>query len=148
MIKALLSKKRRLYLLFTSIAIFALSFPLIGYGAAYSMTVDVSPNIINIESQRLGEIRIFTDVSYSTYISNGESVFVYFNDGEQSVENIRVTRDSWGNLILKFDLEYLLVLADDLITDAYNSVSVVVVMNSGDEYRGESEVYITDKKAP
>ena len=147
MIKVISYKKSRLSILFTTITFFVLSLPLICYGAEYSMTVDPSPNIINIESQRLGEIRIFTDVRYSTYISNGDSVFVYFNDGEQSVENIRTTRDSWGNLILKFDLEDLLNLEDDLITDAYNSVSVVVVMNDGDYYSGESEVYIADKKA-
>jgi len=146
MIKALLSKKRRLYLLFTSIAIFALSFPLIGYGAAYSMTVDVSPNIINIESQRLGEIRIFTDMRYSTYISEGDSIFVYFNDAEDSVENIRATRDSWGNLILKFNLEDLLYVPK-LYENEDNDVEAVVVMSDGDEYSGESEVFLANKKA-
>ena len=148
MIKAISYKRSRLSIIFATITVFVLSLPLVCYGAEYLMTVDVSPNIINIESQRLGEIRIFTDVRYSAYIANGDNIFVYFNDGEQSVENIRATRDSWGNLIVKFDLEDLLDLGDVLVTDDYNSVSVVVVMNNGDEYSGESEVYITDKKAP
>ena len=147
MIKAILSKKSRLSILFTFITIFALSLPLICFGAEFSMTVDVSPNIINIESQRLGEIRIFTDMRYSTYIADGDSIFVYFNEAGDSVENIRATRDSWGNLILKFNLEDLLEVAEgDLVTDGDNNVRVVVVLKNGDEYSGESVVYIVNKK--
>ena len=149
MIKAISYKKIRLSILFTIITIFALSLPLICFGAEFSMTVDVSPNIINIESHRLGEIRIFTDMRYSTYILEGDSIFVYFNDAEDTVENIRATRDSLGNLILKFNLEDLLEVGEgDLVTDGYNNVRVVVVMKNGDEYSGESVVYIANKKAP
>ena len=150
MIKAISCKKSRLSILFTTITIFALSLPSICCG----MDVDVSPNIINIESNRLGEIRIFTDLSYSTYMSHGVNIFVYFNGGGDSVDNIRATRDSWGNLIVKFDIEDLLVVKDYLVTDAYNDVEVVVGMTQNDddggyyEVVGFSVVYIADKKAP
>jgi hypothetical protein len=145
---AVLYKKTRRYVLFAAITVFALFLPFICHGAEYSMTVNVSPNIINIESQRLGEIRIFTDIRYSAYIADGDSIFIYFNDGEDSVENIRATRDSWGNLILKFDLEDLLNVKGSLILDGSNEVMVVLVMENGDEYSGDSDVYIADKKAP
>ena len=146
MIAAAFYKKTGRSVLFTAITVFVLSLPLICYGAEYSITVDVSPNIINIESQRLGEIRIFTNMSYSTFRAvDGES-FIYFNESE-SVENIRATRDSWGNLILKFDIEDLLAIRDSLKPNESNDVLVVLVMN-GDEYSGYSKVLIVEKKAP
>ena len=146
MIAAAFYKKTGRSVLFTAITVFVLSLPLICYGAEYSITVDVSPNIINIESQRLGEIRIFTNMSYSTFRAvDGES-FIYFNESE-SVENIRATRDSWGNLILKFDIEDLLATRDSLKPNESNDVLVVLVMN-GDEYSGYSKVLVVEKKAP
>lgn len=110
------------------------------------VNVDVSPNIINIASERNGDIRIFTDVQYSHFITEEGEAFVYFNESD-SVENIRATRDSWGNLILKFDLESLLVLEDSLVCDGSNSVKVVLVLPD-DEHTGFDEAYIVDKKAP
>jgi len=111
----------------------------------YSIAIDVSPNIINIESERWGEIRIRTDMRYSFFAANGHSIFVYFNESD-SVENIRPTRDSLGNLILKFCLEDLLVLESWLKPNSTNDVRVVVSMDNGDEYVGQGEVYFTKKK--
>lgn len=128
------------------IAITILYFSLPCYGAEYQLSVDVSPNIINLASQRVGEIRILTDMRYSTFVANGDSIFIYFNESD-SVENIRATRDSLGNLILKFDLEDLLALEAFLSPDGSNDVQVVVIMNNGDEYSGFSEVYLTAKRA-
>ena len=113
--------------------------------AQFNIGIDVSPNIINIESERWGDIRILTDVRYSSYAANGHSIFIYFN-GSDSVENIRATRDSLGNLILKFSLEDLMVLENWLKPNAVNDVKVVVVMDDGDGYTGQGEVYITKKK--
>jgi len=143
MIKAISNKKSRFSIIFTFLAIFALSAQLI----CYAMEADVSPYIINIESQRLGEIRIYTDVRFSTFISNEGCAFIYFNNSD-SVENITTTRDSLGNLILKFDLVDLLSIESFLFMDQANNVTVVVVMNDGSEYEGYSEVFIVDKKAP
>ncbi len=129
-----------------AIMTFALYFPLTCYGA---MSVDFSPKIINITSNRLGEIRVFTNMRYSTFVADGDSVFIYFNDGDDSVPNIRATRDSWGNLILKFNIEDLLAVESDLLVDALNRADVVVVMNDGGEVLGyDDEVYIMDKQAP
>jgi len=130
-----------------AIMTFGLYLPMTSYGDDYSMGVDFSPNIINIASERLGEIRVFTDMRYSAFVADGESVFIYFNDGLDSVPNIRATRDSLGNLILRFDLVDLLVLEGDLMVDDFNNVDVVVVMKNGEEYSGfDDKVYLVDKK--
>jgi hypothetical protein len=118
----------------------------------YSIGVDVSPNIINIASERLGDIRVFTDMRYSAFIANEGIAFIYVNGYEDSVENIRATRDSLGNLILKFSLEYLLVLGAEeeeevLLVDDINEFEVVVSYNDGDEYEGTGEVLLIDKGA-
>ena len=86
-------------------------------------------------------------MKYSFFTSNGGEAFIYFNDSE-SIENIRATRDSWGNLILKFNLEDLLALGSSVIPDFFNNVAVVITIHNGDEYTGQEEIYIVDKKAP
>ena len=124
-----------------------LQFPAVSLGDEYSLEVDVSPNIINIASERNGEIRIWTNKSYNAYTA-GEphEAFVYFNNGPDSVENIRATRDSWGNLILKFNLQDLLKLRDYLLLEQDNEVMVVVSI-TGADYIGYDSVYIVGKKA-
>ena len=44
---------------------FALCSPTVCHGEEYGLRVDFSPNIINISSERLGEIRVFTNTRYS-----------------------------------------------------------------------------------
>ena len=129
------------------VTVLALCLPSTMLADEYGLNIDVSPNIINIASERWGDIRILTRMRYSAYIADGSGAFVYFNDSE-SISNITKTRDSLGNLILKFSLNDLLVEQDHLLADAYNDVTVVVTMTNGDEYIGEDEVYIVDKKAP
>jgi hypothetical protein len=128
-----------------------LQFPALGMQDGYlPLGVEVSPNIINIESERNGEIRIFTNLPYSSFLSGGGVPFIYFNGSLESIENIRATRDSLGNLILKFGLEALLELNFEeniLVPDEDNFVTVVVSMTSGTEHSGDAPVYIVDKKA-
>ena len=127
----------------------ALIMPLMCYGDDYPLEADFSPKIINIASNRSGEIRVLTNLSYATFIAEGDSIFIYFNGGNDSVPNIQATRDSLGHLILRFTLEDLLAVQSDLQIDGFNNAMVVVVMRSGDEYIGsDGEVYIVDKLAP
>lgn len=126
------------------ISVCALNFPISCYADEYPLEIDVSPNIINIASERVGSIRIFTAFRYTTYVREKAAVFVYFN-GSDSVQNIHTTRDSLGNLILKFNLEDLLVLEGDLYADNGNIVQVVISMGNGDEHFGEDLVEFTDK---
>ena len=88
---------------------------------------------------------------YSTFVADGDSIFIFFNDCLESVQNIRAGRDSLGNLILRFALYELQALQegqDCLLIDAYNTAEVVITMKDGVEYSGsDEEVYIIDKKA-
>lgn len=128
---------------------FAIVMPLICYGEEYPLEADFSPKIINIASNRSGEIRVLTNLGYSTFVADGDSIFIYFNGGNDSVPNIQATRDSLGHLILRFTLEDLLAVQADLEVDGFNNALVVLVMRSGDEYVGtDGEVYIVDKVAP
>ena len=128
---------------------FALVMPLLCYGDDFPLEADFSPKIINIASNRSGEIRVLTNLSYATFIAEGDSIFIYLNGGNDSVPNIQATRDSLGHLVLRFTLEDLLAVQSDLQIDGFNNAMVVVVMRSGDEYIGsDGEVYIVDKVAP
>jgi hypothetical protein len=129
--------------------VFALVMPVAGYADQYPLEVDFSPKIINIASNRLGDIRVLTGMSYAAFIADGDSIFIYFNESTDSVPNIVATRDSLGHLILRFTLEDLLAVESDLMVDAFNNTEVVLVMRNGDEYIGsDDEVYIVDKVAP
>jgi len=143
----MLKKTGLLTILHLAVAALALYPPVTCYGAEFGIQIEVSPNIINIASNRWGEIRILTNMKYSTFTANGGEAFIYFNDSEESVDNIRATRDSLGNLILKFELGELLVLEASLVSNALNHVMAIVVYQNGDEYIGFGEVYLTDKKA-
>lgn len=145
--RAISNKIGILSVLCIAIMAFSMYLPMTCYGDEYSMGVDFSPKIVNIASARWGEIRVFTDMRYSTFVADSHSVFIYFNDADDSVRNIRATRDSLGNLILKFNLVDLLILESNLVVDDFNNVDVVVVMNNGDQYSGsDDEVYLQDKK--
>ena len=139
-----------LSLFFIGMSVFLFFLPMSSYGAGgenaqYVIGIDVSPKIINIESERWGDIRILTNMRYSFFATNGHSIFIYFNDSD-SVENIRPTRDSLGNLVLKFSLEDLMVLVSWLRPNDFNEVKVVVSMDNGDEYIGQGEVFINNKR--
>ena len=142
-----LSRRNELLIL-VCIAIISFAFysPTVCHGEEYGLRVDFSPNIINISSERFGDIRVLTEMRYSSFVANGDSIFVYFSGCSDSVPNIKATRDSLGNLILRFRLEDLLHMQGCLNSDAYNYPEVVITMDNGDEYIGDAEVYITDKQ--
>ena len=77
--RAISNKLGILSIFCVAIMTFSLYLPLTCYGEEYSMGVDFSPKIINIDSGRLGEIRVFTDRSYSSFVANGGTAFIYFN---------------------------------------------------------------------
>ena len=129
-----------------ALAIILFQLPSMSLADETALEIDVSPNIINIASERNGEIRIATRMQYGFFAGNEGEAFVYFN-GSDSVENIRATRDSLGNLILKFSLRDLLALDEFLVPDADNDVNVVITTSVG-EFSGWDSVYIVDKKAP
>lgn len=132
-----------------AVMMLVLFMPLICYGDEYPLEADFSPKIINIASNRFGDIRVLTGMSYAAFVADGDSIFIYFNESNNSVPNIVATRDSLGHLILRFTLEDLLAVKSDLQVDAFNNTDVVLVMRNGDEYIGsDDEVYIVDKAVP
>ena len=141
--KTLCKKNELLSLVCIAIISFALYSPMVCHGAEY-LYVDFSPNIINISSERLGDVRVLTGMEYSNFLADGGSPFIYFDDC--SVPNIKATRDSLGNLILRFSLEDLLNVQICLESGFYNDTKVVITMENGDEYIGEGGVYITGKQ--
>ncbi len=137
------------FIAFMAVAMFALMMPLVCHAETYPLEAEFSPNIINIASSHYGEIRVLTDMSYATFIAEGDGIFIYFNLGSESLPNIQATRDSLGHLILRFALEDLLAVASDLLVDDFNIADVVLVMTNGDEYAGNyDQLYIVDKMAP
>lgn len=129
-----------------AMTIMMLQFPAVSLGED-PLGVDVSPNIINTASDRHGEIRIWTDMKYVSYKNDTSNYAHVFFNGSDTVENIRATSDSLGNLILKFNLEDLLNLGEEfLILEEDNEVKVVVVI-SDSENIGYGSVYIVGKKA-
>lgn len=109
------------------------------------MMVQVNPNIINIDANRLGDIRIFTNLRYSVYRS--DEVFLYVNGCENSVAPISKSSDSLGNLILRFQLGSLLATEGvSLNIDAANTFEVVVMHLGVPLVAQDDDVYVMDKK--
>ena len=109
------------------------------------MMIQVNPNIINIEANRYGDIRILTNLRYSVH--RNDAVYLYVNNGENSVAPIRKTRDSLGNLILKFQLQDLLSTEGlSLNIDALNVFEAVVIHDGVDLAAEDDDVYIMEKK--
>ena len=127
--------------------LFALYLPMTCYGQE-ALDVEFSPNMINIDSQRVGQIRILTGMGFSFYDANKaeEPLFIYFNNSDESVQNIGASSDSLGNLILRFNLVDLLDVEGDLYVDDINVAEVVVVTDDETAYVGEAEILIIDRK--
>jgi hypothetical protein len=118
----------------------ALNFPVTCYGL--EIDIDVCPNIVNIESK--GEehpVRVFTNISFSTVANS--SVLI---NGEE-IPSWK-TRDSWGNLIVKFYLDELDPLMDEelLNLDGKNVLTVYGVTRDDVSFSGEGIIFIIDKK--
>ena len=125
------------------ITVFALQAPMVCQGEEV-FTFEFSPNNITLSSERLGEIRILTAMRYSFFTANGGTPFIYFGESP-SIDNIKASRDSLGNLILRFSIEDLLALEPYLVGDAFNQAKVVIVLENGTEYIGYGEVYLNNK---
>jgi hypothetical protein len=118
----------------------ALNFPVTCYG--FEIDIDVSPNIVNIESK--GEahpVRVFTNTSYSTV-----AVSTVFINGVE-IPSWK-TRDSWGHLIVKFYLDELDTLLEEghLDIDMENRLRVEGEKNDGQLFWGEGIIFIIDKE--
>jgi len=127
---------------------FVLNLPLECYGdmEPCPMTVEVSPYQVNIDADGVNHyVRVLTYTSYS----NTAGAFVYINDNEDPIDSdsIKLTRDSFGHLIVKIDLD---ALKDaDLARDTSHDLTIVaelkVPTSECVEKEGIGEIYIIGK---
>jgi hypothetical protein len=122
------------------LATIALSAPCYG-----QLILEVSPNIINIDSNRYGDIRIYTNLRYADFKSS--VVFIAVNDSPPIEDGmITKTSDSLGNLILKFGLGELQAIESHLNIDDYNDFRVGIEKDGVSLEGYDYGVYIIDKK--
>ena len=126
----------------------ALYLPMMCYGQGDcpdSLRVEVSPYQVNIDA---GGAEHYVRVLTYTWYSNTAAAFVYINDNDDPIdpEDIILTRDSVGHLVVKIDLEAL--QEANLEVDTYHYLKIVVYLKDpADEcIEGTGEIYIIGKK--
>lgn len=126
----------------------ALYLPMTCYGQGDcpdSLRVEVSPYQVNIDA---GGAEHYVRVLTYTWYSNTAAAFVYINDNDDPIdpEDIILTRDSVGHLVVKIDLEAL--QETNLEVDTYHYLKIVVYLKDpeGECIEGTGEIYIIGKK--
>ena len=116
-------------------------------GCPISLGVEVSPYQVNIDAGGVAHyVRVLTYTSYR----NTEKAYVYINENNEPIgsEYIKLTRDSFGHLIIKIDL---VALQDaGLEAETTHDLKIVVDLENpiGEcfEKEGIGEIYIIGKK--
>jgi hypothetical protein len=130
---------------------FLLPFPMTCYGQdeplPCPMRVEVSPYQVNIDSDGVEHfVRVLT---YAWY-SNTDEAFVYINDSVDPIDSddIILTRDSVGHLVVKIDL--IALQNSKLEVNTFHDLKIVVELKTPtdgcDEKEGTGEIYIIGKK--
>lgn len=101
---------------------------------AFDIEIDVSPNVLNIQSKSV-IVTVHTDIAYSAVA--GSSVFL--NDVEIDWWKV----DNRGNFVAKFDSDEVKTL-DGLITGDYNTLVLTGYTTSGEAFIGEQEIMVVD----
>ena len=112
-----------------------------------SLGVEVSPYQVNIDAGGVAHyVRVLTYTSYA----NTDEAFVYINESEEAInsEYIELTRDSFGRLVVKIDLDALQDAALEPETSHYLKIAVVLKTDiyGCSEKEGVGEIYIVGKK--
>ena len=111
------------------------------------MTVEVSPYQVNIDSGGAEHyVRVLTYTSYS----NTAEAFVYINENEGPIDSgdIKLTRDSFGRLVVKIDL----IALQDAELEVYQLHDLKIVVHlkekigDCDEKEGIGVIYIIGKE--
>ncbi len=101
---------------------------------AYDILIDVSPNVLNIQSQST-VVTVHTDIAYSIVV--GATVFL--ND---------VAIDWWksddrGNFVAKFDSDEIKTL-NGLIIGGYNTLVLTGYTTGGEAFIGTQDIMVID----
>ena len=99
---------------------------------AFDIAIDVSPNVINIQSQST-VVTVHTDIAYS--IVAGTSVTL------NGVEIAWWKSDDRGNFVAKFDSDDIKTL-DGLITGGYNTLTLIGVTTGGEGFTGTQDIMV------
>lgn len=101
---------------------------------ALEITIDISPNTLNIQSVSLC-VTVHTDIGYSqvdptTVYLNGVLINGYFADNR-------------GNFVAKFDMNEIKSLP--LTIDVYNTFKMVGVTIAGEPFEGTQDIMVIDR---
>ncbi|WP_300460884.1 hypothetical protein [Desulfobacula sp.] len=126
-------KKLRLTLF--TLAVFSLICTLfITHSHAFDIEIDVSPNVLNIQSQST-IVTVHTDIAYSLVV--GASVFL------NGVAIDWWKSDDRGNFVAKFVSDEIKTL-DGLIIGDYNTLTLTGYDTDGDAFIGTQDVMVRD----
>jgi hypothetical protein len=125
-------------------------FPMTSFGqevCPLDLRVEVSPYQVNIDAGGVAHyVRVLTYTSYS----NTAKAFVYIDDNTLPIDpdNIELTRDSIGHLVVKIDLNALQDAALEAETIHFLKIAVVLKTSIDEclEKEGVGEIYIIGKK--
>jgi hypothetical protein len=101
---------------------------------AFDIEIDVSPNVLNIQSKSI-VVTVHTDVAYSTVV--GSSVFlngVLINSWKA---------DDRGNFVAKFVSDEIKTLGG-LVIGGYNTLTLTGYDTVGDAFIGTQEIMVID----
>ena len=101
---------------------------------AFDIEIDVSPNVLNIQSQST-IVTVHTDIAYS--LVAGASVFL--NDVAISWWKA----DDRGNFVAKFSSDEIKTL-DGLITGDYNTLVLTGYTTDGEAFIGTQDIMVID----
>ncbi len=101
---------------------------------AFDIAIDVSPNVLNIESES-SIVTVHTDIAYNLVV--GASVFL--ND----VAINWWKSDDRGNFVAKFVSEDIKTL-DGLIIGDYNTLTLVGFTTGGEAFAGSQDIMVID----
>jgi hypothetical protein len=101
---------------------------------AFDIEIDVSPNVINIQSQST-VVTVHTDIAYS--IVAGTSVRL------NGVEIAWWKSDDRGNFVAKFDSDDIKTL-DGLKIGEYNTLTLIGFTTGGEEFTGTQDIMVIE----
>jgi hypothetical protein len=102
--------------------------------AAFDITIDVAPNVLNLESQGV-VVTVHTDIAY--WEVDVSAVFL------EGVHINSWKADNRGNFVAKFLMDEIKTL-DGLIIGDYNTLTLVGTTTSGGEFSGTQDIMVVE----
>jgi hypothetical protein len=112
--------------------LFALGLSLDAFG--FEISIDVSPNVLNLESQ--GEVvSVHTDIAYGSV----HATSVFLNDVAIAWWKV----DNRGYFVAKFEMSEIKTL-DGLVIGDYNTLVLTGVTADGEAFFGQADIMVID----